>query len=393
MNKTVLKLCIGTWENENRDKRELSACRELGLEPLVMARGELTDWRKEDTANGFRVIRYSNRLFGEKLPRPCRLMISLLTWAWGARQLKPAIISAHDIEALTIAWLSTLGIPKARRPQLVYDSHEFELGRNAQRSKLKWFVLKYQERFLMKRCAFSIMVNDAIADEVQQIHNLKERPVVVRSTPNYWEIDPEENSCIREELLEKMEHPQQMMLMYHGNIMRGRGVEMLLRVVQSNPEVCLVVLGYGQEEYLAELKELAKVLNVLDRVLFHPAVSIDVLWKYVGAADVGMVTIPAVAKSYYYMLPNKFFENIQSETPVICSNYPAISPIVEKYGIGLTCDPTDPAKINECIERMRLDKEFYVACKQKLKKAKKDLCWEKEKKVLQDAYRKCFEKG
>ena len=91
------------------------------------------------------------------------------------------------------------------------------------------------------------------------------------------------------------------------------------------------------------------------------------------------------------MLPNKFFENIQSETPIICSDFPAVAPIVKEYGIGLTCDPTDLDQLNACVEKMRTDKVFYAQCKENLKKAKKDLCWENEKKALKDAYRAVLE--
>ena len=41
------------------------------------------------------------------------------------------------------------------------------------------------------------MVNDSIADEVQRIHGLRERPVVV-DIPNYWNID---ESVKRERIL------------------------------------------------------------------------------------------------------------------------------------------------------------------------------------------------
>ena len=87
------------------------------------------------------------------------------------------------------------------------------------------------------------------------------------------------------------------------------------------------------------------------------------------------------------MLPNKFFENIQSETPVICSNFPAVAPIVEQYGIGLTCNPEDLEDIDRCVEKMRTDRDFSAQCKENLKKAKEDLCWEKEKTILLAAYK------
>ena len=386
MEKTILKICIFPWQNASRDKRELSACRELGLTPLVMAKGEEGDWYREDEVSGFRVLRFSTRPLGTKVPAPLNWVATMVCWAHCARKLQPAVISGHDIVALTIGWMSTVGTPKSRKPRLVYDSHEFELGRNEKRSKLQLFCLKHLERFLMKRCAFSIMVNDAIADEVQKIHGLKQRPIVVRSTPNRWTVEPEVCREVRSRLLGAMQAPREMLLMYHGGVMKGRGVEMLLQEVQHNPQVCAVILGNGQQDYMEQLKAMAESLGVTDRVLFHPAVPLEVLWKYVGAADVGMVTVPAVARSYYYMLPNKFFENIQSETPVICSNFPAVAPIVEQYGIGLTCNPEDLEDIDRCVEKMRTDRDFYAQCKENLKKAKEDLCWEREKVVLQEAY-------
>ena len=390
MEKTVLKICIFPWQNASRDKRELSACRELGLTPLVMAKGEEGDWYREDEVSGFRVLRFSTRPLGTKVPAPLNWVATMVCWAHCARKLRPAVISGHDIVALTIGWMSTVGTPKSRKPRLVYDSHEFELGRNEKRSKLQLFFLKQLEGFLMKRCAFSIMVNDAIADEVQKIHGLKQRPIVVRSTPNRWTVAPEVCREVRSRLLGAMQAPREMLLMYHGGVMKGRGVEMLLQEVQHNPQVCAVILGNGQQDYMEQLKAMAESLGVTDRVLFHPAVPLEELWKYAGAADVGMILAPAIVANHLYSLPNKFFENIQSETPVICPSYPAMKPIVEQYGIGLTCDPTDLDDIDRCVEKMRTDRDFYAQCRENLKKAKEDLCWEKEKVVLQEAYRRAM---
>ena len=383
----ILKICGSEWDNASRDKRELSACRELGLTPLVMAKGEEGDWYREDEVSGFRVLRFSTRPLGTKVPAPLNWVATMVCWAHCARKLQPAVISGHDIVALTIGWMSTVGTPKSRKPRLVYDSHELELGRNEKRSKLQLFFLKQLEGFLMKRCAFSIMVNDAIADEVQKIHGLKQRPIVVRSTPNRWTVEPEVCREVRSRLLGAMQAPREMLLMYHGGVMKGRGVEMLLQEVQHNPQVCAVILGNGQQDYMEQLKAMAESLGVTDRVLFHPAVPLEELWKYAGAADVGMILAPAIVANHLYSLPNKFFENIQSETPVICPSYPAMRPIVEQYGIGLTCDPTDLEDIDRCVEKMRTDRDFYAQCKENLKKAKENLCWEKEKKVLMDAYK------
>lgn len=180
------------------------------------------------------------------------------------------------------------------------------------------------------------------------------------------------------------ENDHEFIIMYHGAITRGRGIETLIDVLAINPYIKLFILGDGDSAYLKELKDKA-IKIAKGRIVFHPAVPHDELWKYVGAADVGMVTIPASCKSYYYMLPNKFLENIQCMTPIIGSDFPEIRKIVDKYKIGLLCDPLDVEAINKCIETMRTNRTFYNTCKRNLQAAKDDLCWENERKVLIEA--------
>lgn len=380
----ILKICCAEWNNASRDKRELSVCRELGQQVMVLAKGTPEDKGRADSVDGFEVRRYSTRPLGAGCPASINRVVSLFTWAaYTRRVLKPQIISGHDLSGLLIGWMSNIG--RKDKAKLIYDSHEFELGRNTNRSRLQLFCVKHLERFLMTRCAFSIMVNDSIADEVQRIHKLEQRPIVVRSTPEKWTIDPAEIQKVRREYAAAFcsENP---ILMYHGAVTSGRGIEKLLEVVKAMPEVNAVILGNGSEHYLGGLKKLAAEYGIEKRVLFHPAVPIGELWKYVGAADIGMVTIPAVVKSYYYMLPNKFFENVQSETPVIGSDFPEITRLVHQYGLGLLCNPESTEEICACVNRMITDQELYNTCKQNTLKAKEALCWEKEKQVLKAAY-------
>lgn len=178
------------------------------------------------------------------------------------------------------------------------------------------------------------------------------------------------------------------LIMYHGGLVPERGIEELIYTLTLNHGVYLFLLGNGKADYIAGLIQLAKDKGVSQRVAVHEAVEHSELWKYVGAADAGMITVKASWKSYYYMLPNKFFENIQSETPVICSNFPVIQKLVNQYQIGITCDPARMEDINRCIMKLWSDNRFYSECKEHIKAAKEELCWENEKKVLKDAYRR-----
>lgn len=384
----VLKICGSEWKNASRDERELSVCRELGAEAMVLAKGAAEDRGRLDEVDGFPVYRFTTRPLGSHFPNTVNRILSILLWAGFTRKLQPEVISGHDLIGSVVGLLSNSLLPRKKRAKLVYDAHEFELGRNVERSRLQIWGVKLLERLILNRCAFAVMVNDSIADEVQRIYRLKNRPVVVRSTPPYWRLNEEEIRKTRQMLLSALRAPDAAFLvMYHGSLSRGRGIEAMLDAIAVNQSICGVVLGNGESGYTAALRAKAAELGVEDRVLFHEAVSISELPRYVAAADLSLSIIEATAKNCYLSLPNKFFESIQALTPLVSSDFPERSRLVRKYGIGLTCDPSDVSAINDCIERFRTDKAFYMQCKEHLIKAKEELCWEREKARLLSAYR------
>lgn len=382
----VLKICIGTWQNASHDKRELSVCRELGAEVQVIAKGDVSG--QEEMVDGFPVIRLSARPWGTKIPIAINRVVSLFSWASYIRKMKDIdVISGHDLSGLFIGWLSNFF--KKNKAKLVYDSHEFTIGRDELSGKLKTKLIYYLEHFLIKRCAFSIMVNDSIASEVQKLHKLKEYPVVARNAAFYWHLDSEKVQETRIRLQQSFpEEAKDFIIMYHGAIAANRGIEQMLQAASELKNVSCVILGYSEtQRYIDELQLLASQLDMSSRLLFHPAVSLDILPEFVAAVDVGMINILPTSKSFYYMLPNKFFENIQATTPIIVSDFPEVARLTDQYGIGLKVSPENISQITEAIIKMRDDKAFYATCKENIRSAKEELCWEKEKEKLKTAYR------
>lgn len=392
MAKTLLKIAVQDWVNASRDKRELSAAIEAGFEVRVMARGAPGDRFRRDEVEGFEVYRFSTRpLAGGRLLLPVNRLISLFSWARCAGRFDADVISGHDFIALFIGYLSCCLRPKEKRPKLVYDSHEFELGRSAGRGGPALFIIKHLERFLIKRCAFSVVVNDGIADELSRIHGLAVRPLVVRSTPGLWQTDEAVCVGVRLGWLKELGMPPDtFVMMYHGILKEGRGLETLLRVLEMMPKTALVILGDAQcERYRDGLEAMTRALGVERRLLMLPAVPLFELWHFVGAADAGMV-VPLATENYRYMLPNKLFENIHAETPLICSDLPEMAGLVNNYGVGLLAEPGDADSIAAAVERLKNDEELRARIRQNLRLAKTELCWEKEGRVLIDAYKRLY---
>lgn len=387
----VLKICPSDWVGGNRDRRELSVCQELGAETLVISKGNPEEKIKKETQNGFNIIYLSTRPLGLRVPSLLNRIASIFSWVHYASSVQADIISGHDLTGLFIGYLSNALKPKEKKAQLVYDSHEFEIYRSGKRNKLTRHAVVWLERFLMKQCAFSIMVNDSIADEVQKIHKLNKRPIVVRNVSSLWERNEAACARIRHEFCQALGMPDDTFLvMYHGGILPNRGIENMMAALALLKDVAGIILGYGDQNYVATLKKLARDLGIENRIMFHEAVPHNILMNYVGAVDCGLVTVLNSCTSYYYMLPNKFFENIQSETPVIGSDFPEISRLILKYDIGLLCDPSKPEEIAQLIAKMRDDRALYARYKANLKLAKKELCWEREKEILKKEYLACM---
>lgn len=186
----------------------------------------------------------------------------------------------------------------------------------------------------------------------------------------------------------KWNNKQPFIVMYHGAITNGRGIEEMLQAQARTNDIYSVVLGNGDKTYLNYLEEYAERLGIRKRVLFHEAVSIEELKDYLGSVDVGMIVSPPITKSYYFGLPNKFFENIQAETPVIVSELPEMVNLVEQFGLGLVADTKNIDIIVESICRLRDNKELYSSIKTNLIRAKQVLNWENEKNVLKNAFAK-----
>ena len=208
---TVLKICIGEWNNASRDQRELAVCRELGADVKVLAKGDRTDRGRIEMVNTFEVHRFTTRPV-RRFPTAINRILSVFDWARYARKLRPAVISGHDIGGLLIGWLSVFFLFGKKRPRLVYDSHEFELGRNVDRSKAVTLCLGLLERFLIRRSVFTIVVNQSIAQELKRVHHMKTDPVVVRNIPDKWFVDDTVCASMKKKLLEMQQLLIQLLL-------------------------------------------------------------------------------------------------------------------------------------------------------------------------------------
>jgi glycosyltransferase involved in cell wall biosynthesis len=75
-------------------------------------------------------------------------------------------------------------------------------------------------------------------------------------------------------------------------------------------------------------------------------------------------------------MPNKFFDSIAAETPVIVNEkFKSMANIVKRYKIGVLIEPK---KIEESIEKIEKAYENYEEMMENIKKYKHEFVWTEE---------------
>jgi glycosyltransferase involved in cell wall biosynthesis len=134
----------------------------------------------------------------------------------------------------------------------------------------------------------------------------------------------------------------------------------------------------GGGEFEDYYKNLAVEQNVIDQVFFIGKFSQEDLPKLTPSADVGIALIENISKSYYYALPNKLFEYIMAEVPVVVSNLPQMKEIVHKFNVGFVVDPDNKDELITALKKLSSDEIQYKKVKQNCKTASEELNWENE---------------
>ncbi len=287
------------------------------------------------------------------------------------------VFVANDLDTLPANYCVSV----IRNKILVYDSHEYFtevpelLNRNFPRKV--WLSI---ESFILPKVKYSYTVCDSIANEYHTKYGIEMK--VVRNIPVYKKRDIKDNSV---SVANATDNSDKKIILCQGAVNIGRGIEYVIKAMKYIDNAVFVVIGDG--DILEELMNLTKQINMQAKVVFINRIPINELYNYTLQADIGICFYENLGLSYYYTLPNKLFDYIHANVPVLASSIPEIKKIINDYNIGITVDNLEPEYIAEKIKIMLDDKERRKIWKRNCKNAAKELCWEEEEKKLLDLYR------
>lgn len=322
------------------------------------------------------------------LPMNGRLMRALKRLAWSVfvdqenfyqrlygptvQRFKPTVFMAHDLPMLPVARRAA----EASGAKLVYDSHELYAEQEfSSAERRKWREIEDKH---IRACNAVITVNPSIARELEARYRLAQ-PVHVLYNAAYLEAP----QTARRTLHDALALPDgARILLMQGGLSAGRNIETLVRAMAKirTPDVHLVLLGDGQLE--RRLQRVVRDLGLEQRVHFHAAVPQARLPVYTASAHAGAIPYLANCLNNRYCTPNKLFEYIAAELPVLASDLPEISRVVHTYDLGLTADFSTEAAVAAGIDTFFSDSGRIQRWRQNAAAARSQLCWEQEEKKL-----------
>lgn len=275
---------------------------------------------------------------------------------------------SNDLDTL----LPNLLVSKLKSKKLVYDSHEYFLGvPEIQKRKVVKKVWTIIERFCLPKVNGFITVNKSIKELYFQDYSIQ--ACVIR---NIGDTRLPQIIKTRKEL--GLPQDKFILINQGAGINIDRGMEETLEAIELLDNCLLLLVGKG--DVIPKLKGIVKVKKLEERVKFiDPKPYLEML-QYTMNADCGLSLDKNSNVNYQFSLPNKLFDYIKSEIPVLCSEIIEVSTLVRKYQIGQVTSDHQTESIVKAVNSIReLGKGNF---KSNLNLAAKENNWEMESEKL-----------
>ncbi len=281
------------------------------------------------------------------------------------------ILVANDLDTI----IPNYFVARIKNIPILFDSHEYfpEVPELINRPRIQkvWYWI---EKMFVPRISYCYTVCESIANLYFRKYNTEFK--VIRNLPFRKENLTGEDNNVRKEKI----------ILYQGALNIGRGIEKVIDAMAYLPDnYFFYILGSGDIE--EQLKEKAARSVASERIKFFGRIPLNELHMYTTKANLGISLEDNMGLNYYYALPNKLFDYIQANVPILASDFPEMAKIVNTYQIGRTTNETNPELLAQIINEMITNEEKMMFWKQNLIKAAKELCWENEKKILLDLFR------
>lgn len=279
---------------------------------------------------------------------------------------KKDILLSNDLDSL----VANYAVSILQNKKLVYDSHELfpEIPELVHRPFVKNFWSSL-EKLLLPKLKNTYTVCKSISDFYNNRYatNFK----VVRNLPTFKKIEKSKLPFSTD---------GKKIIIYQGAINIGRGLELMIDAMEYLNDYLLIIVGNG--DIISDLRERSENKSTEKKVHFLGKLLPIELQKITPLADIGLSLEEDLGLNYRYALPNKIFDYIQAEIPILVSDLPEMMQIVLDYKVGEIIELRTPKALANQIQTM-----LKVDYSKSIKKAKQELTWDHEKTILLNIFK------
>lgn len=251
----------------------------------------------------------------------------------------------------------------------VYDAHEYfsEVPEVVNRPLVKFAWERIAARYIPK-ADLAYTVGPALAELMGKRYNKDFG--VIRNVP-----DPVGAASATEE---------RSYILYQGALNEGRGLEALLQAMQ-HIDMPLKIAGEG--DLSQQLRQMAKVLQVEDKVTFLGFVQPQDLPQLTRNAWLGYNLLENRGLSYYYSLANKFFDYVQAEVPSLNMRFPEYERLNKEHEVSILLNDLSADAVTQAVKALQQQSEKYQFLRDQCSTARQLWNWHKEAEKLLTLYR------
>lgn len=306
----------------------------------------------------------------DKLPSAKWLLVKAMEFYWRARR---------DLKGYEIVWVHEVGpclFPLLlRKVRIVWDLHEIPEQFKKNRAMKKLF------QFIEKKCTQLIHANNNRIDYLirENLIKIPEKHTAIRNYP-----DTEfEQSVLTDEKYEEFNK-----WVGDSDYIYLQGLQGSVRYPLQTIEAVMrldgfkaVVVGGFQDEVKGELS--ARYGDALfQKVYFRGKVDQLAIPDYIKGAKFSIILYSMIEPNNRYCEPNRMYQSIIFQKPVIVGCNEPMSDLVLKYGFGvaLTGDGSNVVEISDAIHTLLNTYEVFF---ENTKKYKEQIVWSKQEQALQ----------
>lgn len=280
-------------------------------------------------------------------------------------------VCAIDLDTILPVYFATI----IKNQKRIYDAHELftEQKEIVERPSIHKIWLRI-EKFAVPRFPHGYTVCQSLADTFERLYGV--RYALIRNFARYYPLEPNDY------------HSESPFLLYQGSVNEGRGFETLIPAMQH---INMPLHIYGKGNFVTQVRELILQYGVADRVKLMGTFAPDALRDITPTAYLGILLMDTKGLNNYYSLANRFTDYMMAGIPQICVDYPEYRRINDEYHFAQLIPDFASETIVRNINALIQDKGLYQSLQQNCLRARINLNWGSESKILVRFYRSIWD--